>query len=110
MIGQATEALAQEITNALCIVIDPELGYNIVDLGLVYEVAVEDGGVARITMTTTTRGCPATDYLREGARDSAAGVPGVETVDVVLTYDPPWSPRMMSADAARHLGIDGDGW
>ena len=56
-------------------VIDPELGYNIVDLGLVYDVEVEDGGVADITMTTTTRGCPATSYLKDGARDAAWSVP-----------------------------------
>ncbi|MGT2466276.1 metal-sulfur cluster assembly factor [Mesorhizobium atlanticum] len=69
-------------------VIDPELGYNIVDLGLVYAVLVNDGGVVNIVMSTTTRGCPATNYLTEGARDAAWSVPGVEFVDVTLTYEP----------------------
>jgi metal-sulfur cluster biosynthetic enzyme len=86
-------------------VIDPELGYNIVDLGLVYDVAVEDGGLVRVAMTTTTRGCPATGYLRDGARDAASSVPSVGTVDVALTYNPPWTPDMMTADAKHHLGI-----
>ena len=99
------------VMEALRLVIDPELGYNIVDLGLVYAVLVNDGGVVNIVMTTTTRGCPATDYLKEGARDAAWGVPGVEFVDVTVTYEPPWSPQKMSAGAKGHLGIaGGDEW
>ena len=91
--------------------IDPELGYNIVDLGFIYGVAVEEGGVARITMTTTTRGCPATSYLVDGAQDSASGVPGIESVDINLTYEPPWTPEMISPEAKQHLGVgDEDGW
>lgn len=104
-------ALDEQIAQALHLVIDPELGYNIVDLGLVYDVAVGEGGVVIITMTTTTRGCPATAYLKEGARDAAWGVPGVEFVDVRLTYEPPWTPAMMSEAARQHLGVsDGGGW
>lgn len=107
----AATALDDEIAQALRLVIDPELGYNIVDLGLVYEVAAEAGGMVTIVMTTTTRGCPATDYLKEGARDAAWGVPGVEFVDVRLTYEPPWHPGMMSDAAREHLGVsDGGGW
>ena len=105
MTPEASEAFAGQIKEALRLVIDPELGYNIVDLGLVYAVAVEDGGVARITMTTTTRGCPATDYLKNGARDATWSVPTVEFVDVALTYDPPWTPDMMTPEAKQHLGI-----
>lgn len=94
-----------EITQALHRVIDPELGYNIVDLGLVYELISEPSGVVTITMTTTTKGCPATAYLQEGARDAAWSVPGVEFVDVRLTYEPPWTPAMMSEAARQDLGI-----
>ncbi|THF55489.1 metal-sulfur cluster assembly factor [Ollibium composti] len=101
----------EKVTDALRLVIDPELGYNIVDLGLVYAVLVNDGGVVNIVMTTTTRGCPATNYLKEGARDAAWSVPGVEFVDVTLTYEPPWSPEKMSSGAKEHLGIaDSGGW
>lgn len=104
-------AMDDRIAQALRLVIDPELGYNIVDLGLVYEIATEAGGVVAITMTTTTKGCPATGYLKEGARDAAWGVPGVEFVDVRLTYEPPWHPGMMSEAAKEHLGMtDGGGW
>jgi metal-sulfur cluster biosynthetic enzyme len=102
--------LVDEVRDALRAVIDPELGFNIVDLGLVYSIAVE-GGAALITMTTTTRGCPATSFLKEGARESASNISGVETVDVTLTYDPPWTPEMMSAEAKQYLGAgDGVGW
>jgi len=106
-----TATLDEQIAQALRLVIDPELGYNIVDLGLVYEVVTEEGGLVTITMTTTTKGCPATAYLKEGARDAAWGVPGVEFVDVRLTYEPSWTPALMSEAAKQHLGMnDGGGW
>ncbi len=105
MTAEQADKFAEEIRDALRSVIDPELGYNIVDLGLVYDVAVEDGGVVRISMTTTTRGCPATDYLKTGSRDAAWSVPTVEFVDVALTYDPPWTPDMMTDEAKQYLGI-----
>ena len=99
------------LREALRQVIDPELGYNIVDLGLVYDIATDEGGVVRITMTTTTPGCPATNYLRQGAGESASGVPGVEFVEVKLTYEPRWTPEMMSPEAKAHFGIqDGGRW
>ena len=111
MTVEATDALTVQVKEALRLVIDPELGDNIVELGLVYYVSVGEGGVANIVMTTTTRGCPATAYLKDGARDSAWTVPGVEFVDVALTYEPPWTPEMMTPDARLRLGIaDGGGW
>ena len=100
-----TEDLAAAIRDALRSVIDPELGYNIVDLGFIYDIAVQDGGIASITMTTTTPGCPATRYLKDGVANSAWGVPGVEMVDVKLTYDPAWMPQMMSLEARAALGF-----
>lgn len=105
MTPEASETFADQVREALRLVIDPELGYNIVDLGLIYEVNVDDGGVVRVAMTTTTRGCPATGYLKDGARDAAWSVPSVEFVDIALTYDPPWTPDMMTPDAKQHLGI-----
>lgn len=100
--------LAGRIREALRIVIDPELGHNIVDLGFVYDIAIEEGGIARITMTTTIKGCPATGFLREGVSNSAWSVPGVASVDVRLSYDPPWTSQMISPEAKADLGfIDG---
>jgi metal-sulfur cluster biosynthetic enzyme len=99
----------EQVREALRQVIDPELGYNIVDLGLVYNVAIENGGVVRIIMTTTTPGCPATTYLKEGAAASVSVLQGVESVDVELTYDPHWTPEMMSPEAKAHFGMGGGG-
>lgn len=105
------DGLAGGVREALRRVIDPELGYNIVDLGLVYDIAVEEGNAIRVTMTTTTPGCPATNYLVQGAHDGALGVDGVESADVTLTYEPRWTPEMMSDRAKARFGIrDGGGW
>jgi metal-sulfur cluster biosynthetic enzyme len=62
-------------------------------------------------MTTTTPGCPATNYLRTGVGEAASKVEGVEFVDVKLTYEPRWTPEMMTSEAKAHFGIrGGDGW
>lgn len=97
--------IAANIREALRMVIDPELGYNIVDLGLIYEIAIENGSDVVITMTTTTKGCPATNYLKQGSNDAAWSIDGVEAVDVQLTYDPEWTPSMMSPEAKDYFGI-----
>ena len=93
-----------EIRAALKAVIDPELGQNVVDLGLIYEIEVIDDCVVRVSMTTTTRGCPATGYLKQAVEDVAWVVPGVEFVDVELTYDPPWSPDFIAPEIAGLSG------
>ena len=100
-----TTLLVEKIRDALRNVIDPELGYNVVDLGFIYDIAVEEGGIVRITMTTTTPGCPATAYLREGVANSAWSVPDVEFVDVQITFEPAWKPDMMTAQARHDLGF-----
>lgn len=89
-------ALRDAILEALSMIIDPEIGGNIVDLGLVYDVRILRGRHADVTMTTTTRGCPAAGYLRDAVRECARNVPGVENAEVHLTYEPPWSPEMMN--------------
>lgn len=104
-------ASEQVIREALKQVIDPELGYNIVDIGLIYRVESDADGRTIVTMTTTTRGCPATNYLTNGAGEAARSVSGVTEVDVRLTYEPAWVPEMMSPAAKQHFGIkDGAGW
>lgn len=103
--------LLDRAREALSRVIDPELGYNILDLGLVYDVAVEDGGAVEVVMTTTSPGCPATSYLKQGAGDAVADLPGVSAVTVTLTYEPRWTPQRMSREAKAHFGIrEGGDW
>jgi len=84
-------------------VIDPELGVNIVDLGLVYDVQIVDRSV-RVTMTLTTPGCPLSAYIDDSIHRTLWGTPGVGDITVDLVWEPPWDPTMMSADAKQQLG------
>ncbi len=86
------------IRSALHEVIDPELGYNIADLGLIYDVVVNDSG-------ETTPGCPAMGYLAEGVKQKVSNISGVKSVEIELTYDPRWMPEMMRPQAKAHFGI-----
>ncbi len=95
-----TEAQVRE---ALGEVIDPELGVNIVDLGLVYGVEIDDRRV-RVVMTMTSPACPLGDYLKDLADSSIRRrVPGVRDVEVVLVWEPAWHPDRMSDAARRQL-------
>lgn len=85
----------EDIFRALEEIIDPEIGCNIVDLGLIYDVRVEAGRVT-VTMTLTSPGCPMHECLIEGVKVRLEAVDGVASVDVVLVWDPPWHPSMMS--------------
>lgn len=87
-------ALQRDVEAALQQVIDPEIGGSIVDIGLVYGVE-SLGGVIQVTMTTTSRGCPATGFLVDAVRERVLATGLAYQVEVVLTYDPPWSPSMM---------------
>jgi metal-sulfur cluster biosynthetic enzyme len=99
-----TDELARRVRDALRVVIDPELGHNIVDLGFVYNIAVAGDAVC-ITMTATTPGCPAVYFLKEGVANAAARVPGVRTVDIVMTFDPPWTPSRIEPVTRSSLGF-----
>lgn len=85
-------------------VIDPEIGVNIVDLGLVYDLAVTDG-VAEVTMTLTTPACPLGPYIDSEVRSAVADVPGITGANVNLVWSPPWDPSKMSEDAKLELGF-----
>lgn len=84
-------------------VIDPELGVNIVDLGLVYGAQMVDG-IAHILMTTTTPACPIGSYLRDEIQWALLRLDRVLDVEVELTHEPPWSPDRMSDEAKDQLG------
>jgi metal-sulfur cluster biosynthetic enzyme len=90
----------ERITQALRTVLDPELGMSVVDLGLIYGMEIE-GGRVRVTMTLTAQGCPLHESLAEWVRRAIREVPGVEDVEVAVTFDPPWTPARMVRDASR---------
>lgn len=94
----------QDILQALRGVNDPEVGVNIVDLGLIYSTEIQDGKV-RILMTMTTPACPMHSYLTEEVREAILSRhEEVENVNVELVWDPPWSPQMISEKGKRQLG------
>lgn len=91
------------VRDALREVIDPELGINIVDLGLVYDVEIDDARI-QVLMTMTTPACPLGGYLQDLAASTIQSrVPGARDVVVTLVWDPAWDPGMMSAEARRQL-------
>ena len=93
-----------DVIEALRQVEDPELGMDIVDLGLLYDVEVQGQNV-KVTHSLTSMGCPAGPMIQEDIVRVAREVPGVEDVDIELTWDPPWTPERMSDDAKFILGI-----
>ncbi|MCH8815189.1 MAG: DUF59 domain-containing protein [Chloroflexi bacterium] len=86
-------------------VYDPELHYNIYDLGLVYEVGVDEGDI-HILLTLTTPACPIGPMLVEQINESVGLIPGVKDVDVEITFNPAWNPEMMTDEARADLGLD----
>ena len=93
-----------QVIDALRQVEDPELGMDIVDLGLLYDVEVE-GPKVKVIHTLTSMGCPVGPMIQEDIHRVTSEIEGVEAVDVELTWDPPWSPERMSDDAKFILGI-----
>jgi metal-sulfur cluster biosynthetic enzyme len=82
---------SEALRNALRAVIDPEIGYNIVDLGLVYEVTKPQRGQVHVLMTLTSVGCPLTEIIHQQCSVIMGAMPGVDLVDVEFTFTPPWS-------------------
>jgi metal-sulfur cluster biosynthetic enzyme len=94
----------EDVVEAMRQVEDPELGMDIVDLGLLYDVDVE-GSKVKVTHSLTSMGCPAGPMIQEDIYRVASELPGVENVEVELTWDPPWTPEKMSDDAKFILGF-----
>jgi metal-sulfur cluster biosynthetic enzyme len=99
------EALTEErVRDALRHVVDPELGINIVDLGLVYDIDISPEGVVHVEYTLTTMGCPIGPLIEHQMQSLLAGVPGVSEFEAEMVLRPPWSPEMMSEEAKAALG------
>jgi metal-sulfur cluster biosynthetic enzyme len=93
------------VREALREVYDPELGVNVVDLGLIYSIAVEAGAV-HLTMTLTTPGCPLHASMVEAVESAVwTFVPGVESVEVELVWEPAWTVERLSPDGRKLLGL-----
>jgi metal-sulfur cluster biosynthetic enzyme len=97
-------ATVDEVTDALREVIDPELGLDFVELGLIYEVTV-DGGSVHVTYTLTSPGCPIGPQVSEQIEEFVMDLDGVEDVQSEMTFTPPWTPELMSEDAKFALGF-----
>jgi metal-sulfur cluster biosynthetic enzyme len=98
------DGLREQVLDALRNVNDPELGINIVDLGLVYGVDL-DGDTVHITYTLTTMGCPIGPLIEAEMKQFLSGVEGIENVEAEMVLRPPWTPEMMSEEAKEALGF-----
>jgi metal-sulfur cluster biosynthetic enzyme len=97
-------ATVEDVTDVLRDVIDPELGLDFVELGLIYDVEVE-GPTVRVTYTLTSPGCPIGPQVSEQIEEFVGELDGVEEVQPVMTFSPPWTPERMSEDAKFALGF-----
>ncbi len=103
-IAEAAGPTKEQMLDALRNVFDPELGINIVDLGLVYDVDI-DGGRVHVTYSLTTMGCPIGPLIEQQMFQFLSAVPGVVEVEAEMVLRPAWSPEMMSEEAKAALGV-----
>jgi metal-sulfur cluster biosynthetic enzyme len=96
-------ATVDEVTDALRDVIDPELGLDFVELGLIYEIELDEGRV-HVTFTLTAPGCPIGPEVAEQIEEFVSELDGVESVSSTMVFTPPWTPERMSEDAKFALG------
>jgi metal-sulfur cluster biosynthetic enzyme len=96
--------LAEQVREALRVVDDPELGVDIVSLGLVYDVAVNDAGTARVVFSLTSMGCPMGPMIERDIVAAAERVDGVDAVETELVFTPAWSPERMADEVKFVLG------
>ena len=102
--GQAV-ATGDEAIEAMRTVYDPEIPVNIFDLGLIYELDIHKDGSTKVVMTLTAPGCAVAGEMPVMVADALDQVPGIGEIEVTLTFEPPWTPEMMSEDARLALGF-----
>lgn len=101
----ASDALRERVVEALKTVYDPEVPVNIYDLGLIYQLDIDDQGVVALSMTLTAPGCPVAQTFPATVEAAVKAVPGVKEATVELVWDPPWSRERMSEAAQLQLGM-----
>lgn len=99
------ETITSAVVNCLKNVYDPEIPVNIYDLGLIYKVDVDDGLNVKIVMTMTAPDCPEAEYMYQEVKQMVGFISGVKSVDVELTFDPPWSMDMIPENIKMELGF-----
>ncbi len=97
--------LTRDVVRALRQVYDPEIPVNIYELGLIYDINIDDDHKVFIKMTLTAPNCPMSDFLLEEVNNAVRDVPGVTDVGLELTFDPPWDKSRMSDEALLELGL-----
>ncbi len=102
----AKASLKNQVREKLKLVLDPELGVSIVDLGLIYDIIVAKDGICTVTMTLTTIGCPLFGQIQKEIEDRIMEIEAIDDVVVNLTFDPPWDTSKMSVEAKIQLGLD----
>ena len=105
MTAEEITRVEHDIVLTLKYIYDPEIPVNVYDLGLIYEIDFTPDGVATIRMTLTAPNCPMADMLVEDINVQVAKVKGVKSVNVILTFDPPWDKSMMSEEALLELNM-----
>jgi FeS assembly SUF system protein len=98
-------SIESDVVNVLKTTYDPEIPVNIYDLGLVYDIEVDDNKKVRITMTLTAPNCPVADSLPIEIRERVSAIEGVTGTEINLVFDPPWNQSMMSEEALLELGM-----
>lgn len=99
------QTLKDQVTEMLKTCYDPEIPFNIVDLGLIYSLEVSSGGAVRLKMTLTSPGCPVGPWMIDEIKNACMRVDGITNVDVQIIFDPPWNPSMMSEAAHKAIGF-----
>jgi len=102
---QSLLSIETQVVSILKTTFDPEIPVNIYDLGLIYDIEVDDNRNVKITMTLTAPNCPVADSLPVEIRDRVRTIDGVNDVDINLVFDPPWNQAMMSEEALLELGM-----
>ena len=97
--------LETRIVEGLKTVYDPEIPVNVYDLGLIYDVSVADDQSVLITMTLTAPNCPIADDILLSVKQTVESIDGIQSVDINLVFEPPWSKAMMSEEALLELGL-----
>ncbi|HHI00184.1 MAG: aromatic ring hydroxylase [Thermotogae bacterium] len=103
--SENTKITKEMILEKLKEVIDPEIGIDVVNLGLIYELKINPDNTVYVKMTMTTPGCPLTMWLLQAVEQKILEIPGVKDAEIELTFDPPWTPDRISEEVKKRLGM-----